>query len=38
MVGLVFYVSTTRPRAYLNRHWSDLITKTGQGVRGYVIS
>ena len=38
MVGLVFYVGRARPRAYLNRHWSDRITTIGQGVRGYVTS
>ena len=38
MVGLVFYIGGARPRAYLNRHSADRITRTDQGVRGYVVS
>ena len=38
MVGLVFYVGRAQPPAYLSRHWSNRITRMGQGVRGYVVS
>ena len=37
-ICFTFYVGRARPRAYLSRHWADRITRTDQGVRGYVVS